>query len=113
MVRELLNKGADVNAQDHTGIAALMQAAREAHQLVLDELLANGADVHAVNDSGQTAFWMAAHRSLFYYQPVLSSLVARRADVNVKDKELELTSLGLIDSLADMLVGGAKRSSER
>lgn len=55
-VKELLAKGADVNAKDNMfGRTALMWASENGHLELVQALLAKGADVNAKDNKGETA----------------------------------------------------------
>ena len=60
VVRLLLEKGADVNANYPSGVTALIWASREGHLNVVKLLLEKGADVNARDKFGRTALMMAA-----------------------------------------------------
>ena len=60
-VTMLLEKGADVNAEDDYGITALMCASENGHTEIVSMLLEKGADVHAKDNDGTTAL-MFAHQ---------------------------------------------------
>ena len=55
IVEFLLNKGADVNAQDREGRTPLHYASERGHKDVAKLLIDKGADVNAKNNEGQTA----------------------------------------------------------
>ena len=49
-VRNLLNAGADPNAQGHIGWTALMNASRRGHTKIVQELLKAGANPNVYNN---------------------------------------------------------------
>jgi quinoprotein dehydrogenase-associated probable ABC transporter substrate-binding protein len=55
VARFLIQRGADVNAKDKTGMTALMVAASHNNAPMIGLLLQSGADASAKNDHGQTA----------------------------------------------------------
>ena len=55
----LIQKGADVNSTDKTGITALMAAVWKGHDTCVNVLLSAGANVNAVDKSGETALTKA------------------------------------------------------
>jgi hypothetical protein len=60
IVKELLDKGAAVDAVDKDGATALYVAARDGHLTIVKELLANGAKVNSKDNYGHTALIMAS-----------------------------------------------------
>jgi len=77
-VRDLLAKGADVNAMGRSGLTALMAAANAA---VAEALIAKGADVNVKGPTGLTAL---THAISWNRIDVAQVLLARGADPNAK-----------------------------
>lgn len=87
LVQDLIKKGADVNARDHSGATALHKAAWAKNGTdVVKCLLDNGVDVNAKDSSGRTALleaisgWNYTGQSL----GLLELLLDRGANVNAK-----------------------------
>ncbi len=55
-IREILDKGADVNAADSLGRTALMWAARRSHANVIETLVNSGARIDIRTNDGSTVF---------------------------------------------------------
>src|SRR6266404_4377663 len=83
-VKDLLAKGADVNAKDNDGETALMIAASQSNPGILTELIEAGADINAQNNSGRTALMAAAFRANI---EEIKLLLAKGADLKLKDKK--------------------------
>jgi uncharacterized protein len=58
-VRELLNRGADVNGRDRYGQTGLMLAAHAGHRAVVETLLAHGANLNVTAKFGLSAVMLA------------------------------------------------------
>ncbi|KAI9768827.1 MAG: hypothetical protein M1840_004641 [Geoglossum simile] len=81
VVRRLLEKGADVNAENKYGSTALNQAANEA---VARFLLEKGANVNAENKEGWIALHVAANQG---HKEVAQLLLEKGADVNAEGRD--------------------------
>ncbi len=81
IVRQLLDKGADVNAKDKDGYTALMEASGGGHVDVVNLLLAKGADINAKDKKRWTALMEASFGG---HGDVVELLLAKGADVNAK-----------------------------
>ena len=78
----LLQAGANVNARNRKGYAAIHYASERNYKDCLDLLLQAGADVNAVDNSGSTALHYAAFRGDYIF---VKKLLCAGADVNIKD----------------------------
>ena len=83
-IRELIEKGANVNTTTGNGETPLHFAARGDSPKAVSLLLANGADVNAKDKDGDTPLHYAASRN---HPKAVSLLLANGADVNAKDKK--------------------------
>lgn len=81
VVKDMLAKGADVNAKGSFGITALIKAVSLGHLEIANELLAHGADVDATNNNEETAL---LHASQGGHVEIVNALLAHGADVNAK-----------------------------
>lgn len=83
-VRRLIAAGADLNALDAEGNAALHLAANNGHLDVVRALLDGGADANAKDAQGWTPIFKAAynHEMDCGFAPVAQALVDAGADVN-------------------------------
>lgn len=82
-VKELLDKGANVNSKDDTGKTALLWVApaRDNPEMV-KFLIAKGADVNAKDNNGETALMIAASQS---NPGILAALIEAGAEVNAQN----------------------------
>jgi ankyrin repeat protein len=84
LLRELLNKGAEVNARDHYGRTALHQAVTRGQKATVVQLLRSGADITAKDNNGRTALHLAAGSAGL---EVVVALLEEGADINARDNE--------------------------
>ncbi|XP_076752387.1 ankyrin repeat-rich membrane spanning isoform X2 [Xylocopa sonorina] len=109
-VRELINHGADVNAEDGDNWTALLCAAKEGHTDVCLELLEHGAELEHRDMGGWTALMWATYKGR---SATVTMLLARGADVNAHGN-FHISSLlwaagrGYPDIVKDLVAHGAK-----
>ena len=84
LVRMLLAKGADVNAQNQEGATALMFAIIKGDTKIVKLLLDRDADVNAQGEDGFTALMFASENG---HAEVVELLLAKGADVNAQNQE--------------------------
>ena len=90
VVKQLLDRGADPNAKDVSGVPPLMYAAIYGHPDVVTMLLDHGAEVNATATGGVTAFGLAAAMG---HASVLDVLLDYGAEINAKVQEGGVTAL--------------------
>tara|TARA_B100000579_G_C22593386_1_gene739130 strand:- start:27 stop:815 length:789 start_codon:yes stop_codon:yes gene_type:complete len=83
-VKNLLARGADVNATDKYGITALHWAAERGYEEIVKALVKAGADVNAKESAGWTALHYAG---LCGFADIVQALVIAGADVNATDND--------------------------
>ncbi|KAL8917658.1 MAG: hypothetical protein Q9208_007839 [Pyrenodesmia sp. 3 TL-2023] len=81
VVRVLLDKGADINAQGGIYGSALQVASRGGHNQVVQMLLDKGADINAQGEFYRSALWAASAAG---YHQVVQMLFDKGADVNAQ-----------------------------
>lgn len=81
-VKELLSKGADINAQ-YKGMTPLLWATVDGRTETVKVLLENGADINARNDNGYTALIVASMKG---YTGIIKVLLEKGAGADLKDK---------------------------
>ena len=91
----LIDAGADVNAQNNSGITALMMDAKEPKSIEM--LTENGGDVNIFDDEGKTALMYAASRGK---QDIVEMLFNDGAEIDYADMA-EKTALAY--SVADSI----------
>jgi hypothetical protein len=81
-VKLLLEKGADITAEDSHGETALLRAAHHGHERVVQLLLEKGAPIDTQNRDGMTPLYAAAQNG---HEAVVRLLLEKGADVEAKD----------------------------
>ena len=109
-VKELLAKGAEVNAKNKYGKTPLHYAALNGHLDVVKELLAKGAEVDAKPDAGYTPLHEAARKG---HLDVVKELLSKGAEVDAKDKYgetplHEAAWYGHVNVVKELLAKGAE-----
>ena len=80
-VRNMLEKGANVNHRDKFGGTALMNASLNGHGTIVKLLLEKGAKLDLQSSDGWTALMMASKRG---HEAIVKMLLANGANVNIK-----------------------------
>jgi cytohesin len=103
--KDLLAKGADVNAKGYLGFVALHVAASKGHKDIAELLIEKGADVNAKDQKGRTPLRYAAYRG---HRDIAELLIAKGADVNAKSKNgytpLHVTATQGYRDVAELLI---------
>jgi ankyrin repeat protein len=80
-VRDLLHRGADVDARDRYGQTGLMRAAHAGHRDIVETLVEHGADLNVTAKFGLTALMLAVVAG----HPEIARVLARAgADLSLK-----------------------------
>ena len=108
-VKELINKGADIEAKNRSGWTSLMCASYNGHSEVVKVLLEKGADIEAKDNDGQTSLISASE---WNYSDVVKMLLENRADIEAKDNRGK-TALDLVenDEVKKMLEDARNKNS--
>jgi ankyrin repeat protein len=94
-VARLLEAGANPNAEDSRGNAALARAARDGQLEIIQLLLDAGADVNGTGTFGLgTDDAAIALASTYDHLAIVDLLIAHGADVNQEDSEFGVTAIG-------------------
>ena len=110
-VKQLLAKGAEVNAKTSDGYTPLHTAAMFGHLDVMKALIAKGAEVDAKTEDGETPLHQAARWGNL---DVVKELLYKGAEVDAKDKYGSWTPLhlaaknGHLDVVKELLYKGAE-----
>ena len=83
-VQKLLDRGADVNAQDYDGDTALHGAAQSGNVEIIDMLLAKGANLNTKNKVGGTPLMWAA---VYGHEEAARRLLEHGANASLKDAD--------------------------
>ena len=81
-VKELINKGANIEAKNHDGIKSLILASSNGCSEVVKLLLEKGADVEAKKNNGYTSLICASE---WGYSDVVKVLLEKGADIEARD----------------------------
>ena len=108
-MRELLDRGADIESKSNDGYTTLMITALESHIECMRELLDRGADIESKSNKGSTPLMLAASEG---HIECMRELLDRDADIESKNNDgyttLMITALkGQIECMRELLDRGA------
>lgn len=83
-VKQLLTRGANINARNDKGETALIRASEFGHPKVVDLLIKNRANVNATNNKGETGLIRA---STWNRYAVVKLLLSNGANINLTDND--------------------------
>jgi hypothetical protein len=83
VVVALLDRGADIHAQDLDGNTALLLASERGHQRLVQMLIARGASTSAQDNDGNTSLMLAAREG---FLGIVQTLLAAGAQVSVQNR---------------------------
>ncbi len=107
-IKELLDKGADINATNKRGLTALHMAAQHGQNQLAQLLIERRADLNARDDKGRTPLHHAvvvriiSEEIIAGKNEIVKSLLESGADVNAKDNR-GYTPLDLMSGYGDLL----------
>ena len=90
VAKELLKKGASVNALSNSDYTPLRRAVDQGNSELIKLLLENGADINTRDKSGMTVLHVVAQS---YDVALAEYLIKKGADINAKDKYSSFTPL--------------------
>lgn len=86
VIKNLIDKGADVMTQDSNGRTAFHLAVRECEEGMINYLISQDVDVNVADNCGRTAFYSILGSPNHDYVPVVKLLLDNNADVNTVDQ---------------------------
>ncbi|KAF4154399.1 hypothetical protein CNMCM6069_009417 [Aspergillus lentulus] len=84
LVKQLLDKGADIDTRNRSGETPLSEAAANGHEAVVKQLLDKGADTDLKDEDGRTPLSWAAE---YGHEAVVKQLLDKGADTDLKDED--------------------------
>merc|ERR1712098_232646 len=105
-VKNLIEKGANLNETDEDGCTALHDAARKGHTEILSLLIAAGCDVNLQDVNGETALHFAAFADR---AEIVSLLIEAECDLNLQssgDTALHYAALGRTKIASILIAAG-------